>query len=616
MTEKRRNPLIPSGKNTIPVSRVATTIVAITDSYFIDNIRQLYDALGLPSSEYGRLKLQYTLGVENYYGLISKILTDWVSSLGPLATTSRLINVLKHIECIAVAGTEQFKSNLDKLLFLLLSETLESKFPKSCQLIVSQSSASSAQGSYRIPIFFQIALFNHHFIGRKSETNQLLQNYREFRQSSDSIGVNIITGPSGVGKSALARHFCHQTRQLWPGHSCIWIWGDSPSDTKLCLAEIAKYLEVFLPFNSLIKKITPNFTGYIQVAEKKPDSTQDMTSIHAKHNGTPIILVISNVRMDNEVVRRLLSNLHQLPAPKVFVVMTSTYLDIPGIIGNEIALSPFTKEDGNRLITSISKYSQPLLPQMWLPLTTVMLAKYYKNHGHDTLHESDLSSAPNLCKIILHNTLKLVKPDLSEVVCGTLNILVWIIPSSRIKLQVLKDMMQANFRNVSESLLLTGLALLQDASVIEIHPMFFNSPDYPEADEFTEKYVEMHPTIRSQLQEMLVVYKSNTIKRFLVKFGKLDKSSQNYFVTVKEDLLRQNLELKGTKEYYNLENSLLLAENPSDIFIPRIRKLTVFSLLGFFITLINLIVQVVTSSTFSNWVDICFSDTIDTESES
>ncbi|WP_161962530.1 ATP-binding protein [Nocardioides speluncae] len=171
------------------------------------------------------------------------------------------------------------------------------------------------------------------FSGREAEIEALDRAFSAYDDHSSPVGISVIAGIAGVGKTALAVRWARRLSNRFPD-GCLYLdlLGFSPGEPRDPAEALARFLRA------------------LGAGDDVPDDLDERASrFRSRAAGKRLLVVLDNA-LDVEQVRPL------LPAsPESFVVVTSRS-DLPGLRvhpgAHLVSLGPLAPEDGMRLLTA------------------------------------------------------------------------------------------------------------------------------------------------------------------------------------------------------------------------------------------------------------------------
>lgn len=171
------------------------------------------------------------------------------------------------------------------------------------------------------------------FSGREAEIDALDRALAAYNDHSSPVGISVIAGIAGVGKTALAVRWARRVGDRFPD-GCIYLdlLGFSPGEPRDPNDALARFLRA------------------LGAGDDLPDDLDERASRFRSRAAGKRMLVILDNALDVEQVRPL------LPAsPESFVVVTSRS-DLPGLRvhpgAHLVSVGPLAAEDGMRLLTA------------------------------------------------------------------------------------------------------------------------------------------------------------------------------------------------------------------------------------------------------------------------
>ncbi|XP_035714266.1 uncharacterized protein LOC118438365 [Folsomia candida] len=437
--------------------------------------------------------------------------------------------------------------------------------------------------------------------------------YKNFRTSTDATGIVFITGAEGVGKSSLATQFCHQIRDSL-FHTCIFLDGESHGGMLNSILRLEEQCNLNLSDASVR---TDKHSASLAVKIIK--------AVHTLYKNIPIVLFIDNLHPNNVAVKTLLLSLASFPFPRIFVVLTATYPNLPGFVYKEISLKVFSREIKPFLQSCLNRDEiQPkeinaLVENGGLhPLTLSMVVKSFKvksekcgvnqryhldnftdelSVGKETRNSNVgiIQSFDLLSKTVGHAFIELGSDKrLQDSAHLFLMILCWLVPINKADLSAILDIFDCLDPSKTKQFLLSEVIIkLEELGLVTVEPFVLNLSTYNHASIQVKKYVEIHPAVRKLVQANILTTcsKYNLAERLITQFGRLSEPTILELVNLQEELLENFVEYnhkrsrKSSSLYYELKKVLTIAENPKEIYVTWIRWLIVVSGYNFLYTL-------------------------------
>lgn len=171
------------------------------------------------------------------------------------------------------------------------------------------------------------------FAGREAEIDALDRAFAAYDDNSSPVGISVISGIAGVGKTALAVRWARRISDRFPD-GCLYLdlLGFAPGEPRDPADALARFLRA------------------LGAGDDVPDDLDERASrFRSRAAGKRLLVVLDNA-LDVDQVRPL------LPAsPESFVLVTSRS-DLPGLRvhpgAHLVSLTPLAAEDGLRLLTA------------------------------------------------------------------------------------------------------------------------------------------------------------------------------------------------------------------------------------------------------------------------